>query len=223
VSTSNKSNPVKNSYPSLFPDEFDQVRERNSIAFLPLGALEYHGHHMVLGMDSLKAEKLCTLVATKVGGVVLPALNLGVDLFPNLDTEEFPNKRYDCYHLPPELYTNILARYYQNLQKIGFEKVFVMVGHYPNAEYARSAAENLKLEVIVFNEAELADMDGDHAGKWETSIMMSLFPEYVDLSKMEGKDEPLLAIAGESPVHASKRYGDKYVQIILERIIELLG
>ena len=50
---------LKTNYEAMFPDEFKQALNSNPLAFLPLGSMEYHGHHNALGLDALKAWKIC--------------------------------------------------------------------------------------------------------------------------------------------------------------------
>ena len=76
---------AKTNYEEMYPEEFKSVLKANPIAFLPLGSMEYHGYHHVLGLDSLKAWKICQLAAKRIGGVVFPPLYLGVDAFPDIE------------------------------------------------------------------------------------------------------------------------------------------
>ena len=48
-----------------------------STIFLPVGALEQHGHHMCMEVDVLLPTALCKAVARNVDGLVLPALAYG--------------------------------------------------------------------------------------------------------------------------------------------------
>lgn len=214
----------KTNYEEMFPEEFKVVLGKNPIAFLPLGSMEYHGYQNVLGLDCLKAWEICQLAATKIGGVVFPPLYLGVDAWPDIDLEKFPNKQYDCYHLEAKLYQEILENYFYRIIHIGFKKIFVLAGHYPNANIARLAAQKYKdTNIIISNEAELVDgQTGDHAGKWETSLMMVLFPELVDLKRMENKNDRLRAVDGEDPALSSRGYGNEMLDKILIKIIKLL-
>ena len=42
---------------------------------------------------------------------------------------------------------------------------------------------------------------GDHAGAWETSLMMAMRPELVDLSRLpEDPEERLIGIGGRDPL-----------------------
>ena len=76
---------------------------------------------------------------------------------------------------------------------------------------------------MIVKEPDLIEGEmGDHAGKWETSLMMALFPEYVDLRRMENKNDRLLAIDGEDPAKSSLDYGKKILDKMLVKITGLL-
>lgn len=217
----------KTSYEQMFPHEFKSAIERTSVAFLPLGSLEYHGYHNVLGLDSLKVWKICQLVAKKVGGVVFPPLYLGLDGYPDLDLKKYPNKQFDCYHLDRNLYKQVLENYFKRMARIGFKTIFVLAGHYPNAEVTQEAAAAFntnEVKIIVAKEPDfIIGAEGDHAGKWETSIMMYLFPELVDLKLMSSKHDRLRAVVGEDPFESSVDFGKEVVDKIVSGIAASLS
>src|SRR3989344_6016814 len=113
---------MKVRYEEMFPEEFKEALDKNPTAHLPLGSMEYHGYHNALGLDSLKAWKICEFSAEKFGGIVFPPLYLGVDLWPDIDLEKYPNKKFDCYHIPSDLYKKLLHEYFYRMKRIGFKK-----------------------------------------------------------------------------------------------------
>ena len=208
----------------MFPHEFKGALTKNPVAFLPLGSMEYHGYHNVLGLDSLKAWKICQLACEKIGGVVFPPLYLGVDAWPDIDLQKYPNKQFDCYHLNADIYQEILENYYYRMVRIGFKKIFVLAGHYPNTDIAKLAAQKYKdTKIIIVKEPDLIDgATGDHAGKWETSLLMALFPQFVDLKLMGGKEDRLRAVEGDDPINSSDEYGNELLGKMILKIAELL-
>lgn len=214
----------KTDYSEMFPHEFKSALNKNPIAFLPLGSMEYHGYHNVLGLDSLKAWKICQLAAKKICGVVFPPLYLGVDAWPDIDLQKYPNKQFDCYHLDAKLYQQVLESYFYRMIRIGFKKIFVLAGHYPNADIAKLAAQKYKdTKFIIAQESDLIEGEtGDHAGKWETSLMMVLFPKLVDLKLMEGKEDRLRAVEGDDPANSTVEYGNELLGKMISKIDELL-
>lgn len=76
------------------------------------------------------------------------------------------------------------------------------------------------MRIIALLEYELAsDLGywGDHTAKWETSIIMYLRPELVDMSRLTD----LLGVDGEDPrVYASRELGERVVELIVRRLCE---
>ncbi len=62
----------------LRPKEIEDAQAASGTIFQPLGTIEWHGVHNVVGVDSLKAHALCVRAAQRGGGVVSPALYGGV-------------------------------------------------------------------------------------------------------------------------------------------------
>ena len=215
---------VKTNYEEMFPHEFKLALSKNPLAFLPLGSMEYHGHHNVLGLDALKAWKICQLGAERIGGVVFPPLYLGVDAWPDIDLQKYPNKQFDCYHLDSKLYQEVLESYFYRMIRIGFKKIFVLAGHYPNADIAKLASQKYKdTKFVIVKEPDLVEGEtGDHAGKWETSLLMVLFPELVNLKLMKNKADRLMAVEGKDPAESSEIYGKETLGKILVKIEALL-
>ena len=66
-------------YSDLRPNEIEEILEKSPIAYVPWGALEWHSLHAPIGLDSVKAEGICKALASETGGVVLPAIPMGVN------------------------------------------------------------------------------------------------------------------------------------------------
>lgn len=215
---------IKTNYEEMFPHEFKLALNKNPLAFLPLGSMEYHGYHNALGLDALKAWKICQLASGKIGGIVFPPLYLGVDAWPDIDLQKYPNKQFDCYHLDAKLYKEVLESYFFRMIRIGFKKIFVLAGHYPNADIAKLASQKYEnTKFVIVKEPDLVEGEtGDHAGKWETSLLIVLFPELVNLKLMEGKKDRLRAIEGTDPSESSDVYGREILGKILSKIEMLL-
>ena len=151
---------MKYRYEEMYPNEFKAALDRTHLAYLPLGVLEFHGWHNVLGLDALKAQRICDLAAARTGGVVLPPLNIGYDLFPWQDASKAPRKVYDCYTIEPTVYQKVLEQYFEDILRLGFQKLLVLAGHYPNKDIALLAAKNVAgsgRHLWVVTEADLVD------------------------------------------------------------------
>ena len=64
-------------YEEMLPHEIVAERRAKPVAYLPLGILEWHGEHLAVGNDALKAQRLCELAARRGGGVVMPVMWYG--------------------------------------------------------------------------------------------------------------------------------------------------
>ncbi len=62
----------------LRPKELEEARAACATIFQPLGTIEWHGVHNVVGVDAVKAHALCVRAAQTGGGLVAPALYGGV-------------------------------------------------------------------------------------------------------------------------------------------------
>jgi len=221
--------PKKVRYEEMFPFEFKEAIEKNPTAYLPMGSLEWHGYHNALGLDSLKAWKILELVAKKNGGIVFPPLFIGLDKYPDYSIMEHPNKAYDCYSIDADLLEKLLESYFERMVRIGFKKIVVLAGHYPNSQVARAAADKFKrknkdITIIVGTECDFVEnQKGDHAGKWETSLLMATLPNLVNLRLMTGKKDGLLAVSGDDPRKSTAEYGKEMLDKIVDGIIKSLG
>lgn len=136
-------------------------------------------------------------------------------------------------------YQNLLLHILNQGQSLGFKVLVLACGHYPLIDHARAAAsiyhqqrrlgdgygKEGKAIPWAFTGYELVkDLypdAGDHAGFWETSLLMALDSEGVDLSVLpEDKNETLLAVETHRPVQeASAEYGEEAIGRIVERVI----
>ena len=49
-----------------------QLIKECPVAYLPIGCLELHGDHLPMGLDVIKAHKICCIAAQAIGGIVFP-------------------------------------------------------------------------------------------------------------------------------------------------------
>ena len=55
-------------YEEMLPNEFIHAINETPVFFVPTGLLEWHGDHLPLGQNSLKAHGLCLEAARKLNG-----------------------------------------------------------------------------------------------------------------------------------------------------------
>lgn len=213
-------------YEEMLPHEFEEALQRFPVAYVPVGSLEWHGRHLALGTDSLKAYGILMRTAEKYGGIVVPATYWG-----HMNTYGKP-----CCHpgLPPETVNAVFKSIFQGLVVAGFKVVIGVTGHDidEQRDSLQKAVDSISVDGAVagyaMKEGDLYDLEADkmdHAGYWETSIMMYLHPELVDLERI--KDEDLstesghrkAGILGRDPrTDATRALGELFVNRIADNI-----
>ena len=215
-------------YEELLPQEFRTILEKTPVAYLPWGALEWHGEHMALGNDGLKAHGILRRTAEKAGGVVLPPVWCGFDTLKLEAHGGFPL----TLEFKRETVMQLLTEYLEQLSDVGFKLVVVLSGHYgPPHIAALVEAANLftiwqtqrQTRVWIIPEYDLVtDLGyrGDHAARWETAILMHLRPELVHMDRLNNKNSGEAGgILGEDPRHsATPEDGERIVEAIVERL-----
>jgi creatinine amidohydrolase len=208
-------------YTHLTPAEFRLRIAQAPVAYLPLGTLEWHGEHLPLGSDGMQSQGFFIQLAREIGGIVLPMLFLGPDLFQDLpeksyygmDIVGFPAgqpQQLDgsAYWLEDALFGEVLQASLAQLRRAGF-KIVVAHGHGPSTRYfsTHSKAWEQQYGLKLFNcfdpavgtEDEMG-LQTDHAAANETSLMMALHPGLVHLENLSPEpDDYPLAIIGLDP------------------------
>jgi creatinine amidohydrolase len=160
---------------------------------LPCGAIEQHGPHLPLSMDSDHADRLAVMLADRLPGtLVAPTLRIGC----SSHHLAFPG----TLSLRPETLEALIADCCASLARHGFERVLVFSAHIGNFPVLTDIAPRLQaaapdgVEIVVFTEREavlgawrdaaeavagLGDHVGGHADIAESSIMLVVRPDSV--------------------------------------------
>jgi len=208
----------------LRPKEIAEAQRACPTIYQPLGTIEWHGVHNVVGVDAVKAHALCVQAAQKGGGVVSPPLYGGVGGLNEPHT----------FIMDPEndVFSRLLRPWIEQLcremARDGFLAIIILTGHYGAAqqivvrETAVRMTRALGIPVLGTPEYMLA-MDegytGDHAAWGETSLMMHLFPDTVDLSRLG--EPPYQGVGGRDPKQSSAEDGRRITEIIVSRLATL--
>jgi len=136
-------------------------------------------------------------------------------------------------HEQIESYVRLLMHCLFQVQSLGFKVAVFVAGHYPLIDHARAACclyhqarfNNRRARMITwgFTGYELVRDElpeaGDHAGFWETSLMLALCPGMTDLGELpaDPQTRPVSVITSEPIQNASAEYGEKAVAMIVER------
>ena len=209
----------------LMPAELSAALAECPTLFLPLGTIEWHGEHNIVGLDAIKAQALCVRAAATGGGLVHPPLYGGVG---GLDE---PYTFVMDAELPPDAprLRPWLEQCCREAHRNGFRAIIILTGHYgPGQQIAvRETAVRMSqcLGIPVLGAAEYflaLDMHyyGDHAAFFETSLMMHLFPEHVDTGRLG--HAPHRGVGGRDPkLHATPEDGQRLAGCIIERLARL--
>jgi creatinine amidohydrolase len=200
----------------LRPAEIAAERQRCPLVYLPIGPLEWHGLHLPYGTDALNAGAVARKAALRTGGVVLPTLFCGTererppDKLKSLGFDEnayvvgmdFPGNLLPSLYFPEEIFALIVRAYLDLLLKMDYKLVVLVNGH-----GARNQVEALKRLCREYNAlgkarvlSEFAFPGPDstivgHADAYETSIILALNAESVDISQLPPLGESLFFTA----------------------------
>ncbi|HKM77255.1 MAG TPA: creatininase family protein [Candidatus Bathyarchaeia archaeon] len=165
---------------------------KNPKILLPIGSLEQHGPHLPLATDTIIANHISQAVSQKSESCFLmPSLVLGC----SLEHMGFPG----TISLQVETLTNTILDIAVSLRNSGLTKVFIINGHGGNRATIDSTLIKLKhaypdMDVFSFTIIDLVKKKyGEirkstkrlvgHADEIETSMMMAIMPELVDMRK----------------------------------------
>jgi len=134
-------------------------------------------------------------------------------------------------------YQRLLLHVLAEAETLGFKVGVLVAGHYPLIDHARAAA-------LLFNQrrfskyhgmlawacvdylllADRYENPGDHAGGWETSHLLALHPETVDLSQLPPKGAPLTGIMYSiAPQDSTAEFGRRTLEESAEVVLREVG
>jgi creatinine amidohydrolase len=224
-------------FEEMFPWELAQAMSEAPICYLPLGVLEWHGEHNAVGLDALKAHAVCVRAAQESGGVVAPPLYWSTDY-----REELPGGEYltggvewgERYHVPgnmfwirPETFRDLLLDAYEAMRRRGFRALVVLSGHWSreyNLAAIRATGELFRRRspetgwVLLTDQEVVPDMHypWEHAAGGETSLLLAIRPDLVDLSRTFETDGALRDHYAGQPEHLRRRRetAAKYIGVL---------
>jgi creatinine amidohydrolase len=126
-------------------------------------------------------------------------------------------------------YQRLLLHILAEAESLGFEVGVLVPGHYPLIDHARAA-------VCLFNQRRYSKRHGmlawamidyllirdtypdggDHAARWETSHLLALHPDRVDLSLLGPKGSKLVGVGGQPPQDATAEFGRETLEASAE-------
>jgi len=180
---------VKNYLPHMSWLEVEEALTRTDVALIPVGSIEQHGKHLPLGTDFLAAQEACKLIAQQTDVLVVPVVMAGLSPhhlgFPGSLT------------LSPQTFEQVVYETAQALIHHGIRKIAIYNGHGGNSASVANVITRINNTTVAsavdLGEIELpavespfpsVDIDS-HAGVGETSWMLFLTPQLVQMSRAE--------------------------------------
>jgi len=187
-----------------WPDYDAAVRDGAAPILIPLGSMEQHGHHMPLHVDVLLPTEFARRVALAVGGLVAPAFTYG---YKSHQKSGGGNHFSGTTSLDGATLVAALKDVVKEFARHGVRKVCLVNGHFENSWFIIEAIDlalrelrwdgitDLKVIVLSYwdfvNQEAIAKLypngfpgwDIEHGGVLETSLMLALYPDLVQLDR----------------------------------------
>lgn len=167
-----------------YPELEELSKEYKLKALLPTGSTEQHGPHLPIGSDAIISDEICKYVSKNRNDILLlPLISYGYSEhhmgFPGTITLKF------------ETVEKVVKDIGYSLNRHNIKRFIVANGHGGNKEPAFKALSELKVEkkemdISLFNlenQDFISRKAGYHANDYETSVMLYIRPELVDMSK----------------------------------------
>lgn len=186
------------------PGELEAVLRDRPAVVVPVGSVEWHDEHLPLGFDTIKIHELAVRISERAGCAAAPPIFYG---YP----KHFHQRKMTGTLCPDlEALRGYVKTVGSSLLATGFRVMLLLSGHYERSQIylLKLTAEELMDEhpqTVVFahmdpdytvkrgvshnyreDTVEPGFHRGDHAGPFETSLMMHLRPELVR-TEMLGK------------------------------------
>jgi creatinine amidohydrolase len=163
----------------------------NDLVLVPTGSTEQHGPHSPLSTDVIIPTEVCRRVASRLGALVAPAVNYGI----SAGHRGFRGLAY----LTPPTFGAVVQDVAFSLAEAGFRRIVFVNGHYTNYAPIITACMNVASRLPEGTRAwgvsyweslppeqleeYLSLSAGLHANIGETSAVMAVRPDLVDLDK----------------------------------------
>ncbi|GAB4530590.1 MAG: creatininase family protein [Anaerolineae bacterium] len=178
---------------NLTSADFKTAMRDTGVCIVPLGVMEKHSDHLPLGTDCFIAHGIATRAADREPAVVYPSFFFG-QIF---EARAFPG----TITLNPRLLLDLFFNVLDEIARNGFKKIILYNGHGGNTHLLGYLAQSCLAERKPYTlyiptrrlseEAEQGwiaqygeDSVSDHAGEFETSLMLGLHPELVHMSRV---------------------------------------
>ena len=178
---------------------------------VPVGSTEQHGPHGPLLTDAIVPTEVARRVAPDVDALVAPTINYGLS-YPHVGFKGLAWVRIPTFMAFIE---DVVA----GLADVGFRRIVLLNGHYDNtyalayacANVADRLPEGTRAFPINYWDGITADeaaeffgaTSGLHANKGETSAVLAINPDLVDMDAANAEMPPFPEVTNQGPVHTA--------------------
>jgi creatinine amidohydrolase len=170
----------------LNPIQIEAAIAKAPILYIPIGTLEWHGNHLPVGTDALKAHELCLSAVRRTGGLVLPPFYYGTAGHTGYPLTVLVRE---------EPIIELMRATLQRMAEWGAKLAVIFTGHYSGEQMAMvkgiaSAWTDARMKVLALTDYMLPNPPTipDHAASFETSMMQGLIPGLVHLENLPDKE-----------------------------------
>jgi creatinine amidohydrolase len=193
--------------------EVEAFVKKHHTVIVPTGATEQHGPHAPLLTDVIIPQEIARRAAPRIGAVVAPPINYALS-YPHVGFTGLVHIRIPTFMA---LIEDLCVSYATS----GFKRIIFLNGHYDNtyaiAYACANAADKIGKDVKAFpvnywDGFTAADVDefsglknGLHANAAETSAVLAINPNLVDMDKANAEFPPFpnYTIANTGAVHTA--------------------
>jgi creatinine amidohydrolase len=160
--------------------EFRIAVNQVQTAILPIGSLEQHGEHLPISTDSVIIDYISTKVASEIQAFKLPVISYGIS---------YEHKPMFNLSLQSSTLLAVLSDICCSLLEHGMKTVVILNGHHGNAGILQYVSQTMTEEILRdsniynLNYWQLMSDQFDHAGKVETSLLLAIAPNLVQMEK----------------------------------------
>ncbi|MBL4767505.1 MAG: creatininase family protein [Rhodobacteraceae bacterium] len=174
----------------LSRDAFAERVKACPVVILPMGATEQHGYHLPLGVDVFLAEALSVRVAQQTNATVLPTMPFGYSYVWRDDPGTVTLEQHNVEAVIKDVATSV--------ERCGVKHLILINGHEANSASMKYAARELwddhdikvwhifypGLQSVLDQICDSPTWHGIiHACEFETSLMLAIAPDLVDMTK----------------------------------------
>ncbi|MCJ7759916.1 creatininase family protein [Candidatus Bathyarchaeota archaeon] len=223
--------------------DFEEKLRNTKTVLIPFGSTEEHGYHLPLSTDYHVAYEIAKRVSEKTSVLVTPPICYGVcrrgESFPGTITISFDTLRSLTLDIVESLYSH-------NLRNI-----VLLPGHLGSAQLTsleiacqESLRKHSDLNLVIIRLPEILkklpagiiDEQFGHAGEVETSIMLALLPQLVEMKKAvseipsfpphhltrDARDFMRSGIIGDA-TNATLQKGEAILELLISEISKVIG